>query len=193
MSLSNAGMQGLKPGVVTSTTRPTNPYTGQIIYETDTGYLRVWDGANWDHFSPKQDTIPGGWQAYTPTWRGSTTNPAIGNGTIRARYSIINKTAVLQCFIGMGSTTTYGSGRYDVTVPSGVLVSGTAYQDVLGSAFFYDNSATSAVPGVVVRGPTNDVVTFRITGSAFGDVTPTAPFTFANSDQISFIATYEIV
>lgn len=47
---------GLRPGVCTSTTRPTTPYTGQIIYETDTGYLRVWDGSAWDYLSAKQDT-----------------------------------------------------------------------------------------------------------------------------------------
>lgn len=50
---------GLRPGVVTSTTRPTNPYTGQIIYETDTGYLRVWDGSAWDYLSKKQDDTVG--------------------------------------------------------------------------------------------------------------------------------------
>lgn len=59
MSLSNAGMQGLRPGVCTSTTRPTNPYNGQIVYETDTGYLRVWDGAAWDYLSAKQNTTEG--------------------------------------------------------------------------------------------------------------------------------------
>lgn len=50
---------GLRPGVCTSTTRPTTPYTGQIIYETDTGYLRVWDGSAWDYLSQKQDNTVG--------------------------------------------------------------------------------------------------------------------------------------
>lgn len=49
---------GLRPGVCTSTTRPTTPYTGQLIYETDTGYLRVWDGSAWDYLSAKQDVVP---------------------------------------------------------------------------------------------------------------------------------------
>lgn len=50
---------GLRPGVVTSTTRPTAPYTGQIIYETDTGYLRVWNGSVWDYLSQKQGYTAG--------------------------------------------------------------------------------------------------------------------------------------
>ena len=38
---------GLRPGVCTSTTRPTAPYEGQMIYETDTDYVRIWNGTAW--------------------------------------------------------------------------------------------------------------------------------------------------
>lgn len=38
---------GLRAGVCTSTTRPTAPYTGQIIYETDTNTILVWTGSTW--------------------------------------------------------------------------------------------------------------------------------------------------
>ena len=37
----------IKPGVCTSTTRPSVPYTGQLIYETDTKRLAAWNGAAW--------------------------------------------------------------------------------------------------------------------------------------------------
>ena len=37
----------IKPGVCTSTTRPASPYTGQVIYETDTGLTSVWNGTAW--------------------------------------------------------------------------------------------------------------------------------------------------
>ena len=55
MTISNFGAAGVKPGVCTSTTRPTTPYNGQVIYETDTGYLRVWDGSAWDYLSIATD------------------------------------------------------------------------------------------------------------------------------------------
>lgn len=58
MSISSKAT-GLRPGICTSTTRPTSPYTGFIIYETDTGYLRVWDGSAWDYLSQKQDNTVG--------------------------------------------------------------------------------------------------------------------------------------
>lgn len=42
------GAQSLiKPGVATSTTRPAAPFEGQLIYESDTGFLKIFDGTNW--------------------------------------------------------------------------------------------------------------------------------------------------
>jgi hypothetical protein len=39
----------IKPGVCTSTTRPTTPYDGQVIYETDTDRVAVWEGSSWNY------------------------------------------------------------------------------------------------------------------------------------------------
>jgi len=36
-----------KPGVCTSTTRPSTPYQGMVIYETDTARTLVWNGSAW--------------------------------------------------------------------------------------------------------------------------------------------------
>ena len=46
MGISNVA-SNLRPGVCTSTTRPTTPYEGQVIYETDTNRVLVWDNAAW--------------------------------------------------------------------------------------------------------------------------------------------------
>ena len=43
----SATTQGLRPGVVTSTNRPANPYDGMMIYETDTNLVRIWNGSAW--------------------------------------------------------------------------------------------------------------------------------------------------
>jgi hypothetical protein len=37
----------IKPGVVTSSTRPSAPYVGQLIFETDTNRLAVYNGSAW--------------------------------------------------------------------------------------------------------------------------------------------------
>ena len=57
MAISNL-TQGLRPGVCTSTTRPTAPYEGQMIYETDTNRVLVWDNAAWVMIADT-DTPPG--------------------------------------------------------------------------------------------------------------------------------------
>ena len=37
----------IKPGVVTSSTRPSSPFVGQLIYETDTANLEAYNGSAW--------------------------------------------------------------------------------------------------------------------------------------------------
>lgn len=46
MAISNVGSNA-RPGVCTSTTRPTTPFEGQLIYETDTNRVLIWEGAAW--------------------------------------------------------------------------------------------------------------------------------------------------
>lgn len=46
MTTSNLS-NGLRSGVCTSSTRPTAPYEGQVIYETDTDRLLVWNNSAW--------------------------------------------------------------------------------------------------------------------------------------------------
>lgn len=41
------GRLGIQTGVCTSSTRPANPYEGQVIYETDTNKVLTWDGSAW--------------------------------------------------------------------------------------------------------------------------------------------------
>jgi len=50
MAISN-NSTGLRPGVCTSSTRPTAPYEGQMIYETDTDLTYVWGGSAWQQVS----------------------------------------------------------------------------------------------------------------------------------------------
>ena len=41
------GLGSLRPGVCTSTSRPASPFDGQVIYETDTNRVLVWDNSAW--------------------------------------------------------------------------------------------------------------------------------------------------
>lgn len=58
-----------------------------------------------------------GWTAYTPSWTGSTSNPALGNGTIYGRYKVVGKVCTVLVEIVMGTTTTFGTGFWMVSLP----------------------------------------------------------------------------
>ncbi len=185
MSISSSAT-GLRPGVCTSTTRPTNPYTGQIIYETDTGLLRVWDGSAWDYFSPKQDTIPGAYQSYTPTW----TSLTVGNGTQAFSYTQINKMVHVFGRITFGSTTSISSTPL-FTLP---VNRDTANLAVLGTATLGD-SGTATYAGYPLSTAVNNCYMFRMdhtVGATVleGTLTATSPFTWVTNDFIQINLMY---
>jgi hypothetical protein len=70
------GVGSVKPGVCTSTSRPASPFEGQIVYETDTDVVKVWDGSSWIDYPPgKANTA-------SPTFTGTVVLPSdtsIGN------------------------------------------------------------------------------------------------------------------
>lgn len=55
----------IRPGVCTSTTRPSVPYTGQLIYETDTNKLSVWNGSSWIYIADSD--APAGLEMVSPS------------------------------------------------------------------------------------------------------------------------------
>ena len=100
----NSLSTGLRPGVCTSTTRPTAPYVGQLIFETDTFVLKYWTGSAWQGaVSAPAGTVN--------TYAGSTAPTGWllcdgrSEGILRATY------ADLFAVVG----TTYGSGDGSTT------------------------------------------------------------------------------
>ena len=55
MGISNVS-NGLRSGVCTSSTRPTAPYEGQMIYETDTDMVALWNGSAWRYIAATTPT-----------------------------------------------------------------------------------------------------------------------------------------
>ena len=71
MPISNLS-NGLRTGVCTSTNRPTTPYEGQHIYETDTDIEYVWSGTAW---------VVNYVSAASPTFTGTPLAPTATTGT----------------------------------------------------------------------------------------------------------------
>jgi hypothetical protein len=176
--------------VCTSGTRPSSPGEGWTIYETDTDRQLTYDGSGWV-IGLEYST----WTDYSGslTWAATGTQPAIGNGTITARYRRSGKMVVFQFRLAMGSTTTYGTGTYTISLPVN-----SASRLQVGSAYLRDSSATSNghAPGsVVIDGSTvTSCIIVSSTGTGTGNVAgQTQPFTWANGDTLGGGITYETV
>jgi hypothetical protein len=50
MSVSNLST-GMRPGVCLSSSRPAVPFEGQMVYETDTDMVAIWNGTAWRYIS----------------------------------------------------------------------------------------------------------------------------------------------
>ena len=87
MAISN-NSTGLRPGVCTSTTRPTAPYEGQMIYETDTDLVYLWNGTAWVETVSALTKAPRGVVALSTV----TSNTAVG--TTEATRTSVTWTAV---------------------------------------------------------------------------------------------------
>ena len=137
------------------------------------------------------NTVLGAWIDYTPTWTATTTNPVIGNGTITGRYSLVNKTVTAQIYISMGSTTTYGSGNFLLTLPVTAATTLGSFA-ALGSAWYYDASANNATTGIAnVNNGSTTIFGLRYTGTNAGNVTAIAPYTWASGDFITATIQYK--
>lgn len=164
--------------IVTSSTRPSDQYEGQLIYETDTDKFVAHNGSAW------VDAVPiGAWQAWTPTLTGIT----LGNGTLVARYAQIGKTIHYRIYFELGSTSAVGA------TPSFSLPVAHATMDIqhiIGSVAFVDANGGDYFGRVIPV--TNDGHLHYLNSSAqWATPSATAPFTWTTSDEIIATGTYE--
>jgi hypothetical protein len=63
------------------------------------------------------------WTAFSPALTASTTNPAIGNGSIEATYQQLGKRVDVSYEVNIGSTTTRGVGLWRLALPVAPIAS----------------------------------------------------------------------
>lgn len=132
--------------------------------------------------------LPQAWSSWTPVLTG-TTNPAIGNGTAVGRYIQYGKTVIFTVKITFGSTSTFGSGAWFLSLPVARASGGVVRADF----FFEDASTSNRSRGYNYAGTTTTLGIAYDDGTAVAAaVTPTAPFTWTTSDSIEVVATYEV-
>ena len=122
MSVSNLST-GLRPGVCLSTSRPTVPYEGQMIYETDTDKVLVWNGSAW--FIPYASAPLTVVSRSTTQTIASTTQSHIAMDTeaidVLDWHSTVTNTERITPTIA-GWYMCIGSGSFDVTINARALV-----------------------------------------------------------------------
>lgn len=174
--------------IVTSATRPSDPYRGQMIYETDTDQYVGRNSA--DAWQTLVDMA--GWDSWTPTLTSITQ----GNGTVSAKYTRVGRTIFYRFRFTFGSTSAVASGaRFTLPVtPNTSYANSTAQGDTIGvsrcldsgtadyggHAFLYD--ATTVLPVVGVTSGTN---------LSFAGLTNLVPMTWATGDVLMVTGTYE--
>jgi hypothetical protein len=125
---------------------------------------------------------------YGVVWQSTGTQPVLGNGSIVGYYARLGTTICFKVQIIMGSTTTYGTGNYRVTLPI-AWNAGLPYQlcDFIG----YDSSAGTWWRGVGLMDVAG-AASLRHGATSVNVVSPTTPQTWASGDQFHLNGCYFI-
>ena len=140
----------IKPGVCTSSTRPSAPYVGQLIFETDTNRLSVWNGSSWIYMVDA-DTPPGLELVKTQTI-GTAVSSVEVTGAFSSTYDNykiimsggVSSDSAVDVYMALGSTTT---AYYSVR-------SGYRYSAAALNFVDFNNGAKWLVGGGVGTDPT---------------------------------------
>jgi hypothetical protein len=131
---------------------------------------------------------------YTPTWTGSLTNPAIGNGTLSGEYVRIGDMCTVNIYCLMGSTTTFGTGSWRWDLPFTPTTSTKSVGNCLlfeqGVAFY--TGVCEAVSGTDYVSCFVGIDTAGGTGNPGNYVANNIPFVFANGDYVRIGITYTL-
>lgn len=118
----------------------------------------------------------------TVNWKGDSADPAIGDGTIVAKAALDGNFIWASVIITMGSTTTFGTGNWYVTLPSPYNANATA--EATGSAYVFDAGTAYLLGTCFVHAGSNKIY---IAGqSVINFFNATVPITWVATDTLTF-------
>lgn len=118
--------------------------------------------------------------SWSPAWTSSGTAPVLNNGTLTGTYLQAGKLVLAQFELIMGSSTTFGTGTYSMSLP--VAATGSAGKSLGGSIYLLDNSTTTSNMAAPIYS-TSTTIVIRYHGGT-SNVAATVPWTWAQSDRI---------
>lgn len=135
------------------------------------------------------------WTTFTPTWSSVGTPPAIGNGVAIGRWRRIGDSMDIEYWLVPGSTTTFGTSTYTLSMPPGFTIDVSKMQGgslsnqttAVGRWAATDTSVANYEGGKVgVRTSTSFIFSYQSSvGDATTGWTATTPFTFGSGDEFS--------
>ena len=135
------------------------------------------------------------WQPYAPTWTAVTTNPTIGNGAIVGAWRRAGDSVEVFVSIYSGTTTTFGSGQYFVSLPTNFNIDASKIsihgnRSTVGIGTLFGTAVASA--SAVIYNPGTGTNTFgAISGGGWSNTTPG---TWSGSNQsFEFQLSYPVV
>ena len=126
-------------------------------------------------------------ETFTPTWTSTGTAPAIGNGSLTGKYFRINKLVVAFIQWSAGSTTTFGTGNYRLSLPI-TAVNTTGY---VGTGTYGDASTFNAYVLMAAFITTTTVQFSWNVGGLNGVWGQANPVAMAQNDSVNVTLIYE--
>lgn len=155
------------------------------LYRSSADLLRTDDDFQAANFTP------GAWTTYTSAWTSTGTAPAIGNGTISARYSITGNTVNVAITLVAGGTTTFGTGTYSFSLPFAVA-SGIGVT-AIGNVQLLDGTRWAGqVPLAAGTSTLSPFMSTSATDPRLSAMSGTVPQTLTTAAQIRISAVYEM-
>lgn len=125
--------------------------------------------------------------AYTTTWEGASSSPAIGNGTIVSYYRRVGGLVAFYIKVTAGSSTTFGSGLLSLTLPVTPAYDGQVFT---GGIFDSSGGALYPIQGRNTGTTANLYHHSVSTAGLAAQTTATAPVTLASGDTIELSGVY---
>ena len=153
----------------------------RAYFATDTNIFYIWNGTSW------ASNI---WISYTPSWTcASGSNPVLGNGVITGKYCVQGRKVTISMTLTMGSTTTYGTGIWQFSLP---FTSANSTNMRWFFPVFGKDAGTAFYTAVGFISANSSTTTQFQTNGASGNWAAASPHTWASTDELGFTASYEI-
>lgn len=162
----------------------TSPEEGMVAVLRDVDIVTLYTGSAWVAIE-----YYGARTSYNPAWTGSGSNPSIGNGTITGEYARRGSFVSVKIKVAPGSTTTYGTGFYSLSLPVTPIV------DTVIPGIAYDTSASRryrVIAHITAASATGDNMRIACDDGVSAGAGPTAPFTWASGDYLILDGEYKV-